>query len=1212
MANIKELYLLPKYFVMKKILLLTGLILAFVACTRQDDALPEQLVQTKEITIKATREGLATKTELHSGSDVYWCPGDSLSLFFRNGDNGGSKFKAQNTEAVPIAEFKGTIDVVSGGGESSGGEYWFWGIYPYSTHNSCDGNTITTVIPHEQVGKAGSFANNTFITMARAKGLNLAFYNICSGVKFTLTRDDIKEVKIRGNKGEDIAGKIKAEWDDNGKPSIKEYVEGEKEVSVTAPGGGTFATGITYYLVLAPQHFTEGFTMSLTTSDDKQGYFVYENERQFNRSVFINISNLDERVSSWIDVATKELPEEGGTVELEYVATEPCEAVIPVEAQSWISVAPETKTTSNNSISLIVQPNIGLSRSATVKIVTKSNTSNVVLAYTITQDVGGVWKEGTIPPDNEIWYTTKTNSILNLEESYPTYNSKPFDSNVISHTYENGKGIIKCDGPITIINDHVFGNSVGPKINHLFLPNSITTLKCGALRGIDVEELRIPDNLQFVDGYAINSRSIKCFTGKHTSDDGRCVIIEEGYMPDFGNTQIPVQNYMAAFAPSGISTYELPSNVKILGWYAFRGANLKEISFNNELERICGDCFFEANLECNIIIPNNTELYGGNPFTNCSGIRGFYGNKKYCSEDHYCLIINNEIVKFVGYDITDYVIPNGIVGIRGDGFRNMVNLHSVTFPDSMLDVASSMFEGCTNLEYLFGKCVSEDCKGIIINNEFKSLVLHKGIKEYVVQDGVRSIGWGAFSELPELEVITIPDCVTDIAAYAFSWCSNLKKVVLSSHLERINYYNPFLGSPNIEEIYFRSYLPPAYSDTQFYEYECSNLTVYVPEETLNLYKKSGWYQYAPYMKGYKYDDIGEWNPDYYISTDYTADGTVTTLQQATTGAGINVILMGDAFSDRQIADGTYSNVMQKAMNALFSEEPYKSFKNYFNVYSVNVVSATEGYGHSGQALSTDHGSGTYVYGNDNKVVEYAKKAISEDKIDDALIIVMMNEDAYAGTCFMYYCSDGDYGRGLSIAYFPTSSNAETFNGLVSHEAGGHGFAKLADEYAYQDMGAIPAGEITNRKTMEPYGWWKNVDFTNDPAQVKWSSFVSDNRYTNEHIGCYEGGLTYWTGVWRPTENSIMRYNVGGFNAPSRYAIWYRIGKLAYGSNWNGTYEDFVTYDAVNISAAAIASNAAQVKKLKKPLPPLHAPVVRGYNWRDMKKMEQKKDERNKK
>ena len=40
-------------------------------------------------------------------------------------------------------------------------------------------------------------------------------------------------------------------------------------------------------------------------------------------------------------------------------------------------------------------------------------------------------------------------------------------------------------------------------------------------------------------------------------------------------------------------------------------------------------------------------------------------------------------------------------------------------------------------------------------------------------------------------------------------------------------------------------------------------------------------------------------------------------------------------------------------------------------------------------------------------------------------------------------------------------------------------------------------------------------------------------------------------------------NFGSFNAPSRYTIWYRIHKLAFGKDWTGTYEDFAKYDAIN-------------------------------------------------
>ena len=344
--------------------------------------------------------------------------------------------------------------------------------------------------------------------------------------------------------------------------------------------------------------------------------------------------------------------------------------------------------------------------------------------------------------------------------------------------------------------------------------------------------------------------------------------------------------------------------------------------------------------------------------------------------------------------------------------------------------------------------------------------------------------------------------------------------------------------------------------------------------------------------------LGE-TPNYYISTDYSKDGQVTTKKTASVGNGINLILMGDAFSDRQIADGTYAGVLDRIVDSFFSVEPYSSFREFFNIYYINVVSATEGYDHDGQALNTFFGSGTFVGGNNSKCIEYALKAISEQYMDDALIIVAMNKDTYAGTCHMTTAPSGDYGRGLSIAYFPTSNDVTTFNGMVFHEASGHGFAKLADEYAYDYMGSIPTDVIASTKVNEVYGWWKNVDFTNNTAQVKWSAFISDSRYANENIGCYEGGLTYWSGVWRPTENSIMRNNSGGFNAPSRYAIWYRINKLAYGDSWNGTYEDFVEYDAINRTPSAVTRRTqARRNYVEKPLPALAPPVVVGHSWRE--------------
>lgn len=336
--------------------------------------------------------------------------------------------------------------------------------------------------------------------------------------------------------------------------------------------------------------------------------------------------------------------------------------------------------------------------------------------------------------------------------------------------------------------------------------------------------------------------------------------------------------------------------------------------------------------------------------------------------------------------------------------------------------------------------------------------------------------------------------------------------------------------------------------------------------------------------------------DDYESTDYSADGTVHTIQSATQGKGINLVLMGDAFSDRLIADGSYESAMRRATDALFSEEPYKSFRDCFNVYYVDVVSKNESY--DGQtSLGTWFTESTLVGGDNDKVLSYAEGAIGADAIPDAQIIVLMNRNTYAGTCYMYDAAEGDYGNGTSISYVPISSDDTVFYSIVSHESGGHGFAKLADEYAYPDC-SITDEALAQYKKNEVFGWWKNVDFTSDPSKVKWARFIEDNRYAGEGIGVYEGACTYYYGAFRSTNNSIMNDNTGGFNAPSRYAIWYRIGKLAFGPDWNGSYEDFVAYDAVNRTpAAAAARRAARRNSVEKDFVPLAPPVVIEGGWR---------------
>ena len=314
----------------------------------------------------------------------------------------------------------------------------------------------------------------------------------------------------------------------------------------------------------------------------------------------------------------------------------------------------------------------------------------------------------------------------------------------------------------------------------------------------------------------------------------------------------------------------------------------------------------------------------------------------------------------------------------------------------------------------------------------------------------------------------------------------------------------------------------------------------------------------------------------YQSTDFSRDGEVVTLQQASVGQGINLVILGDGFIDKDMSTGgKYEEKTREAMEHFFGKEPTKTFRNRFNVYCVKAVSLNEGIGEEIETVfSTKYGNGTSIEGDNMKCFEYGLKVPNINSTSNVTIINILNDAKYAGTCYMYT-------NNATIAYCPTVAyDSEQFSQIVQHEATGHGFGKLADEYYYS--GSISQGEIDDYREMsDSDGWWANIDFTDDPLTIKWSSFLTNPQYATT-VGIYQGGGTYMYGVYRPSEYSIMHYNVGEFNAPSRLAIYKRIMNLS-GEAYN--YNTFLEYDQVN---RLTTRSAYSVPKDFVPLPP---PVV---------------------
>ena len=301
--------------------------------------------------------------------------------------------------------------------------------------------------------------------------------------------------------------------------------------------------------------------------------------------------------------------------------------------------------------------------------------------------------------------------------------------------------------------------------------------------------------------------------------------------------------------------------------------------------------------------------------------------------------------------------------------------------------------------------------------------------------------------------------------------------------------------------------------------------------------------------------------DGYQSTDYSQDGKVSQLNIASQGKGIPIVIMGDGFVDKEIADGSYSRTMNQAMEHLFSEEPIKSLREYFDVYQVTAVSKRNIFdGTSSTVFGTVPDHQTMGIDVDaSQVMKYVKKVEGIDSIH-ALAVVIMNMNINKGVTYMMGSNKiTDYSYAIALCPVIDSLKSEMFRSVLVHEAVGHGFAKLADEYVRSTEGSATDDDIKELKERhEKYGWFLNVDSEKDSTKVLWTKFIYDAEFANEKIGTYEGGYTFFKGVYRPSEESMMRSNDAPFNAPSRQVIYNKVMKMAL--DRTPTYQEFVEFD----------------------------------------------------
>lgn len=305
-----------------------------------------------------------------------------------------------------------------------------------------------------------------------------------------------------------------------------------------------------------------------------------------------------------------------------------------------------------------------------------------------------------------------------------------------------------------------------------------------------------------------------------------------------------------------------------------------------------------------------------------------------------------------------------------------------------------------------------------------------------------------------------------------------------------------------------------------------------------------------------------------------------TLQKATKGnnGGINIVILGDGYDAKNIADGSYLTDMQQEIEYFFGIEPYTTYRDYFNVYTAFPLSTESGVGTVNTIRYNKFGT-TYTGGVGLKcdydmVFDYAMKAptVNADNIDQTLIIIVPNSTDYGGICQMW-------STGAAIAFCPKSTYGYPLDsrGVIQHEAGGHGFGKLGDEYIYHNAfidacDCTCCGHVEAVLWAKSLGWYDNLELTGKMHEVGWSHLIFDPRYS-DIVDIYEGGYMHTRGVFRSEQNSCMNNEIPYYSTISRQSIVKRIKRYA-GEQFD--FEEFVALDKRTSQAASRSADLSTV------------------------------------
>ncbi len=636
-----------------------------------------------------------------------------------------------------------------------------------------------------------------------------------------------------------------------------------------------------------------------------------------------------------------------------------------------------------------------------------------------------------------------------------------------------------------------------------------------------------------------------------------------------------------------------------------------------------GGAFESCGFTCELTLPNNVEYIGENAFMYCSHLYGelhlpeklttlkggaFWG----CSNFTGNLEIPQGITNILentfldcGFDGT-LTLHNGITAIGNNAFKNTHFKGELSLPKDLVTLSDNVFNGCDFSNELK---LPENIASIG-DNAFANNWRLMGVVEF--PEGIQTIGANAFAECRSIEGLVFSESLENIRSGAFNNCFGIGSIVCKGEMpayvqssafngvakdnftlevpeSAIAQYQAASGWNEFKRIAAHHELVCRPSVACALNTEHKQTLVVDAEGEWEVESMPTWCELSQTSGGDKTEVTLTIKAMAQGSADRTGEivfklkdeeymhkCTVTqydyehgedewlTLQKATRGntGGINIVILGDGYDAKNISDGDYLANMQQQVEYFFGIEPYTTYRDYFNVYTAFPLSTETGVGTVNtiryNRFNTTYTGGVGLRADYDEIFQYALNAptVTQQNLNQTLIIIVPNSTDYGGICQMW--EDGS-----AIAFCPQSTYGYPLDsrGVIQHEAGGHGFGKLGDEYIYHNefidfCQCTCCGHVDAINWAKSLGWYDNLSLTGKMHEVPWSHLIFDDRYS-DIVDIYEGGFMHNRGVFRSEQNSCMNNDIPYYSTISRESIVKRIKRYA-GETYS--FEEFVAND----------------------------------------------------